>query len=130
MRSVIPSSVHNLENNTTCVRIAHILSQILVRLFVWFSLCPCCCRAPEFWDRNRQGELRYHCQVDVFAAGLTFLAMLQHNPSWGRCLTPHIETAKDDSEKYQSIGALLVERHKYQISERRARLSHVVWMRQ
>ena len=33
-------------------------------------------QAPEFWDRDPEDKLRYHRNVDVYAAGLTFTAML------------------------------------------------------
>ena len=45
-------------------------------------------QAPEFFQRTESGQLRYHRSVDVYAAGLTFLAMLQRN----RLLVPQIET--------------------------------------
>ena len=34
-------------------------------------------KAPEFWDRKPNGRVKYHRNVDVYAAGLTFAAMLQ-----------------------------------------------------
>ena len=34
-------------------------------------------KAPEFWDKKPSEKIRYHRNVDVYAAGLTFAAMLQ-----------------------------------------------------
>ncbi len=49
--------------------------------------------APEFWDRQRDGKISYDCSVDIYATGLTYLAMLQ--ASRGRPLLPSIENAVD-----------------------------------
>ena len=37
-------------------------------------------KAPEFWDRQPDERVRYHRNIDVYAAGLTFTAMLQAKP--------------------------------------------------
>ena len=37
-------------------------------------------KAPEFWDPKSNDKVRYHRNVDVYAAGLTFAAMLQAVP--------------------------------------------------
>ena len=42
-------------------------------------------KAPEFWDPG-PGRIRYHRNVDVYALGLTFLAMVQAKP--GHNLVP------------------------------------------
>ena len=72
-------------------------------------------KAPEFFTRV-DGKLRYHKSVDIFAAGLTFLAMIQAKDG-GRRLIPHIETPRDDSELHNPIGQLIAERIKYKIPE-------------
>ena len=72
-------------------------------------------KAPEFFTRV-DGKLRYHKSVDIFAAGLTFLAMIQAEDG-GRRLIPHIETPRDDSELHNPIGQLIAERIKYKIPE-------------
>ena len=64
--------------------------------------------APEFFQRNRHGTINYHSNVDIFASGLTFLAMIQGN----RYLVPKIETANEDSELHVPIGSVLAERMK------------------
>ena len=71
-------------------------------------------RAPEFF--NRVGKLRYHRNVDIFSAGLTFLAMIQVKDHRKK-LIPHIETPQDDSELYSPIGSLIAERIKYKVPE-------------
>ena len=70
-------------------------------------------KAPEFFKRTH-GKLRYHRNVDIFAAGLTFLAMIQTKTPCKR-LTPHIETPRDDSEMHNPIGQLIAERIKYKV---------------
>ena len=72
-------------------------------------------KAPEFFTRV-DGKLRYHKNVDIFAAGLTFLAMIQAKDG-ARKLVPHIETPRDDSELHNPIGQLIAERIKYKIPE-------------
>ena len=72
-------------------------------------------KAPEFFQRHK-GKLSYHRNVDVYASGLTFLAMIQAEGN--RKLVPRIETPRDDSECYApSIGALIAERIKYNVPE-------------
>ena len=68
-------------------------------------------KAPEFFQRNKQGVINYHRNVDIFALGLTFLALIQGNKN----LVPQIETPKDDSELHAPIGQLIAERIKYGI---------------
>ena len=72
-------------------------------------------KAPEFF-KGIDGKLKFHRNVDIFAAGLTFLAMIQTKTRCKR-LIPHIETPRDDSEIHNPIGQLIVERIKYMVSE-------------
>ena len=74
-------------------------------------------KAPEFFQRTSPGKIEYHRNVDIYAAGLTFLAILQAEKG-KKMLTPRIETPRDDSEFYvQSIGQLIAERIKYKVPE-------------
>ena len=76
-------------------------------------------KEPEFFQRTPEGKLVYHCNVDIFAMGLTFLALLQGNLD-GKPLIPRIETPQIYSEVYApSIGQLVAERVKYNIKELR-----------
>ena len=75
-----------------------------------------CFKAPEFFQRNIQGKISYHRNVDVYACGLTFLALLQADPE-KQMLIPRIETAKDYSERHLPIGQLIAERIKYNVQE-------------
>ena len=69
-------------------------------------------KAPEFFQRTYPGKIEYHRNVDIYAAGLTFLAILQAEKG-KRNLIPHIETPMDDSEYHtDSIGRLIAERIK------------------
>ncbi len=68
-------------------------------------------KAPEFFLRNEKGQLKYHRSVDVYAMGLTFLAMIQENAY----LFPRIETPNEPGEVSTPIGLLMWERQKYKI---------------
>ena len=73
-------------------------------------------KAPEFFQRTSEKK-GYHKNVDIYAAGLTFLAMLQADTKQ-KMLIPHIETPMEDSELHApSIGLLISERIKYKVSE-------------
>ena len=74
-------------------------------------------KAPEFFKRISTGKIEYHRNVDIYAAGLTFLAILQAEKG-KKMLIPHIETPMDDSEFHApSIGKLISERIKYKVPE-------------
>ena len=74
-------------------------------------------KAPEFFQRTSSGNIEYHRNVDIYAAGLTFLAILQAEKGQ-RMLIPHIETPMEDSEIHvPSIGQLIAERIKYKVPE-------------
>ena len=59
-------------------------------------------KAPEFWDKKPNERVRYHRNVDVYAAGLTFTAMLQAKP--GESLVPKIEGSLQSFESNMPIG--------------------------
>ncbi len=68
-------------------------------------------KAPEFFKRNSDGKPNYHRNVDIYAMGLTFLAMIQ-----GRSpLIARIETPQEPSDLREDIGVLIAERIKYKI---------------
>ena len=74
-------------------------------------------KAPEFFQRTSPGKIEYHRNVDIYAAGLTFLAILQAEKG-KKMLFPRIETPRDDSELHtESIGRLIAERIKYKVQE-------------
>ena len=74
-------------------------------------------KAPEFFQRASPGKIEYHKNVDIYAAGLTFLAILQAEKR-KKMLIPHIETSMDDSELHApSIGLFISERIKYKVPE-------------
>ena len=68
-------------------------------------------KAPEFFFRTTDGKLKYKRSVDIFAMGLTFLAMLQENEG----LVPKIETPNEASELHLSSGRILYERVTYKV---------------
>ena len=59
-------------------------------------------KAPEFWDRQPDARVRYHRNVDVYACGLTFTAMLQALPDHD--LVPKAEGPLQRFETEMSIG--------------------------
>ena len=74
-------------------------------------------KAPEFFQRTSPGKIEYHRNVDIYAAGLTFLAIMQAEKG-KKMLIPRIETPLHDSEYYtDSIGRLIAERIKYEVDE-------------
>ena len=67
-------------------------------------------KAPEFFQRTSPGKIEYHRNVDIYAAGLTFLAILQAEKG-KKMLIPQIKTPMEDSELYADpIGRLIAER--------------------
>ncbi len=68
-------------------------------------------KAPEFFMRTADGELKYKRSVDIFAMGLTFLAMIQENKG----LVPKIETPNEPSELHLSNGRILYERIRFKV---------------
>ena len=74
-------------------------------------------KAPEFFQRTSPGKIEYHRNVDIYAAGLTFLAIFQAKKG-KKMLIPQIETPREDSELHvPSIGLLIAERIKYKVPE-------------
>ncbi len=68
-------------------------------------------KAPEFWLPAPDGSIRYHRNVDAFATGLTFQAMLQ--AADGKMLIPVLENTLDPiSERRLPIGLTMVNRMK------------------
>ena len=66
-------------------------------------------RAPEFFFRfSPETRGQHDGSADIFASGLTFLAMLQARP--GRNLMPKAEGILEPSEKRMPIGILLASR--------------------
>ena len=59
-------------------------------------------KAPEFWDRKPNDSVRYHRNVDVYAAGLTFMALLQDRH--GCSLVPKVEGSLQSFEAKMPIG--------------------------
>ena len=39
------------------------------------DVCTRASKAPEFWERNADGKLNHHGNLDIYAMGLTFLAI-------------------------------------------------------
>ena len=72
-------------------------------------------KAPEFWDRKPNDRVKYHRNVDVYAAGLTFAAMLQAKL---RCtLTPKAEGSMESFETKMSIGLAAFTRYQNKHTE-------------
>ncbi len=66
--------------------------------------------APEFFIIKTDGKPEYHKSVDIYALGLTFLAMLQAEKA--KHLKPYADGCKQ-SESGQAIGVIMFNRHLY-----------------
>ncbi len=67
-------------------------------------------RGPEFWLTSTAGPVRYYRSVDIFAAGVTFLAILQAVE--GRPLKPYLENCLNEAtERDNPIGLVMVLRY-------------------
>ena len=69
-------------------------------------------QAPEFFQPNEEQRICYSRNVDVYATGLTYLAMLQYEKG-KRYLKAHIETPQEESEFHIPIGRLIAERIRF-----------------
>ena len=67
-------------------------------------------KAPEFWQKDRDGKLQYKNAVDVFAAGLTFSAILQSEKDRRFGLEKVDSLAPDEQD--QPLGYILYVRMK------------------
>ena len=68
-------------------------------------------KAPEFFMVSNDNKIRYHGSVDIFALGLTFLALLQAEPS-AKNLVPKMEGSAANFNAHMSIGWLIHSRKK------------------
>ncbi len=64
--------------------------------------------APEFYNQDEKGKIKYHKDVDVFALGLTFSAIITAEP--GQHLKP-IAAGCENTEWAQPIGLAMLTRH-------------------
>ena len=69
-------------------------------------------KAPELWDIIPGQPLKYHRNIDVYATGLTFAAMLQARPD--HSLVPRAEGSMRPSEMSLAIGLAAYTRVNYQ----------------
>ena len=72
-------------------------------------------KAPEFWDNKPGKKVRYHRNVDIYSAGLTFTAMLQAQP--GQNLAPKAEGSLTQSEAGLPIGLAVRNRRAFKQPE-------------
>ena len=70
-------------------------------------------KAPEFWQEGTDGKVHYRRSVDVYSAGLTFLAMIQQRAEPGGILAPKAEGSLHVGEKRNAIGQIMCTRHQY-----------------
>ena len=69
-------------------------------------------KAPEFWDYKPGDKISYGRNVDVYAAGLTFTAMMQAEPN--RNLIPKAEGPVKSTELAMPVGLIAHNRLVYQ----------------
>ena len=68
-------------------------------------------KAPEFWDKQSPNDrVIYHRNIDMYAAGLTFTAMMQ-SISGARSLVPKVEGSLQPSESKLPIGLAALSRN-------------------
>ena len=68
-------------------------------------------KAPELFAVTNENKIRYHGSVDIYALGLTFLALLQAEPS-AKNLVPKMEGSSEEFNAHMSIGWLIHSRKK------------------
>ena len=68
-------------------------------------------KAPEFWFQRPGGRISYHRNVDVYAAGLTCIAMLQSQPN--QSLIPKAEGPVESTELAMPVGLIAYNRMVY-----------------
>ena len=66
-------------------------------------------QSPEFFEGHGFGAVKYHRNVDTFAAGLAYLAMIQAKKG-AKYLLPRIENPRNRSEERLPIGIVLLTR--------------------
>ena len=67
-------------------------------------------KAPEFWKKDEHGNVQYKRNVDIFAAGLTYLAMVQSEGK--QQLSPDVTHSLEANEFELPIGYIMYERMK------------------
>ena len=73
-------------------------------------------KAPEFFLWNKERKIKYHRNVDIFASGLTFLAISQVDKE-NRKLVPRIETHRDNDDLFTPIGQIIATKMKLDVNE-------------
>lgn len=63
-------------------------------------------KAPEFWKKTSNGAIRYHKSIDIFATGLTSLAILQARE--GEPLRPELEDPAVSVVSGMNIGMMML----------------------
>ena len=63
-------------------------------------------KAPEFWKKTSAGAIRYHKSIDIFATGLTSLAILQAKE--GEPLRPELEDPTVSVMSDMNIGMMML----------------------
>ncbi len=72
-------------------------------------------KAPEFWRKTALGNITYHKNIDIYSAGLTFLAMLQAE----KCqpLKPDVEDSMISVDTGMNIGMVMLIREEHSMPE-------------
>ncbi len=70
-------------------------------------------KSPEFWQRDAQGRIRYHKYVDIYAGGITFLAMLHFVPGNQLRAKENLEDMDAEVERGKPIGWIMYFREKH-----------------
>ncbi len=117
-RNLKPSNILIAENRTTGDHLIKLADFTLGKFldpgqssYMNTALSPDLYKAPEFYFPAQGGKIpKYKKSVDVYAAGLIFLAMLQ--PMQHDCLVPQIEGEQSNpTEATLTIGQIMYNRH-------------------
>ena len=67
--------------------------------------------APELWDKRSKGQIEYYNSVDIYALGLTYLAIVQAEK--GKTLKPKFDNIKENEGALDlPIGQIMVNRYR------------------
>ncbi len=68
-------------------------------------------KAPEFWMKSKDGSIQYNGSIDVFALGLTFLAILQGPKDSKLIPTTDSLPCAANKDTYEAIGHKMYKQH-------------------
>ena len=107
--NILVSTIHPILVKLTDFDFSKFLEEDYITSLMTTNVGTPAFKAPEFYLRNEKKKINYHRNIDIYALGLTYLAMIQDNKG----LVPRIETPNDDSELYAPVGRVIAERIRF-----------------